>query len=454
MEAALIDVIAKAEPCVVAISRQPAGDAARPPQNAALLEAEPIFGELRPRRAPPQPPVVAAGILVGAAGVVLTEYLAVREGDEHTIALPDGRIFPAEIRGADPRSGLAVLTIGAPAQGASEGESPPAVFNAIRFGDAGSLRKGQFVVAIGNPYAIRADGEATASWGIVTNLARKAPAGTDFNGAPGPADDYRTTLHHLGTLIQTDARLGWSAGGGALVNLHGELVGVTSTVSEIAGHEQPAGYAIPMNTTLRRIVETLIDGREVEYGLLGVSLSPASDAGGEHVVVQHAYAGSPGDRAGLRQGDVIVRVDGKTVDDVDELQLAVSSLPPLSVTTIEYERDQQRKTTQVTLAKLGVAGKKVITNQPAGWRGLRVDFATALDAVQLAEAIESNALDPEGCVLVAEVEPGSPAAAAGVKPGMFISHVGSQRVSTPGEFYDAIKGVGDGFDIKLTQPSE
>ena len=163
----------------------------------------------------------------------------------------DRTTYRATIRAADPHSGLAVLAIdhaAGPLQraGSHEHNSAPGNFPAIRLGDAESLRKGQFVVAIGNPYAIQTDGQPTASWGIVTNFGRKAPIGTNLNDAPGPDGDYRTTLHHLGTLIQTDAKLGFNAAGGALINLRGELVGLTTTAATIAGHEQPAGYAIPM----------------------------------------------------------------------------------------------------------------------------------------------------------------------------------------------------------------
>src|SRR4029079_1686490 len=87
----------------------------------------------------------------------------------------------------------------------------PDSFPTIKFGDAASVRTGQFVVAIGNPYAIQTDGQPTASWGIVTNLARKAPSGTNFNDAPGLGGDYRTTLHHLGTLIQTELTLAFTS---------------------------------------------------------------------------------------------------------------------------------------------------------------------------------------------------------------------------------------------------
>jgi S1-C subfamily serine protease len=333
----------------------------------------------------------------------------------------------------------------------------PDSFPTINLGDADSVHKGQFVVAIGNPYAIQTDGQPTASWGIVTNLARKAPSGTNLNDAAGPAGDYRTTLHHLGTLIQTDAKLGFSAAGGALLNLHGELIGLTTTASTIAGHEQPAGYAIPINATIRRIIDTLKQGREVEYGMLGVGfgqlamVSP-NDKGSRLTLVQ-VFAGGPAARAGLASGDVVTRVADEPVNDVDAVQLAVSKLPPLTVTTVDYIRDGQPATTSVTLAKLAVAGKKIASVRENAWHGIRVDYATALDAADLAQAFTSGAIDPEGCVLVTEVEEKSVAWNAGVRKGMFISHVGSKRVTTPAEFQAATQTAGQKFDVRLTQPA-
>jgi serine protease Do len=106
----------------------------------------------------------------------------------------------------------------------------------------------------------------------------------------------------------------------------------------------------------------------------------------------------------------------------------------------------------VKLAKLAVAGKAIATVRPDAWRGIRVDYATALDAAAWMTAIESKAYDPEGCVLVAEVEQNSPAWKAGLRPGMFISHAAGRRVTTPGEFRAAVQNIGDELDIQLTQP--
>jgi serine protease Do len=458
LEQSLVDTIARAEPSVVAVSR-----ATRAQQTSSTLLNYNVFGDLqRIDDTQTAPPVVAAGVIIDTAGLVLTQYLAVHEGDEHTVTTIDGNRYVASIRAADPRSGLAVLaidpTVSSPQRaGATASETPRTTFPTVRFGDAAQLRKGKFVIAIGNPYGVVSDGQPTASWGIVTNLARKVPAATNLNNAPGPLNDYRTTLHHLGTLIQTDAKLGWSAGGGALVNLQGELVGLTTTVATIAGHEQPAGYAIPMNSTMRRIIDTLKQGHEVEYGMLGISFGTPSQSSaerGDRVVVGQVFPGGPAARGGIQTGDILTRVNERPVADSDALQLAVSALPPGTSTTVNYERGGRAATTTVSLTKLAVAGKSIAAVRAESWRGIRVDYASALDAPNFLAAIESGAYDAEGCVLVKEVEPGSPAANAGIRRGMFISHVGDQRVTTPKEFHEAVSDVREVTDLRLTQPLE
>lgn len=458
LEKTLVDVIARSEPSIVAIGRTPLKQLTGPDRRVG----HDTFVELRDNAdAQTAPLTVGAGIIIDHTGLVLTHYLAVHEGDQHNITTIDRTTYPATIRAADPRSGLAVLAIDLKASsprrtGVSQKNIAPDSFPTIKLADAATLHKGQFVIAIGNPYAIQTDGQPTASWGIITNLARKAPSGTNLNDAPGPAGDYRTTIHHLGTLIQTDAKLGFSAAGGALLNLRGELIGLTTTAATIAGHEQPAGYAIPINATTRRIIDTLKQGREVEYGMLGVgfgqlALEPANNKGSRLTLVQ-VFAGGPAARAGLTLGDVVTRVADEPVDDVDSVQLAVGKLPPSTKTKIDYVRGGQPATANVTLAKLAVAGKKIASVQPAAWRGIRVDFATALEASELTQAASSGAMDPEGCVLIAEVEEKSVAWNAGVRRGMFISHVGGKRVTTPAEFQAAAQSVGDDLDIRLTQP--
>ena len=145
--------------------------------------------------------------------------------------------------------------------------SRPTNLQPITFGDAATLKKGQIVIALGNPYAIARDGQPSASWGIISNLQRQAPSPRD---GTRPSDG-RETLHHFGTLIQTDARLELGTSGGALVNLKGEMIGLTTSLAALSGYERPGGFAIPVDDDFRRALETLKTGRLPDYGFLGVA---------------------------------------------------------------------------------------------------------------------------------------------------------------------------------------
>jgi serine protease Do len=457
LEGAIQSAIAKAEPSVVAILRT-----APPKPTPDQKLGSDVFAELRATVTPEiAPPVIGAGIIIDKSGLVLTQYLTVRDGDQHFVTTTDRHTYPATIRAADSRSGLAILAIqpASPLQRAGTQQQPsPTTFHPITIADADKLRKGNFVIAIGNPFAIKSDGQATASWGTITNLAQKAAAGTNLNDARGPGNDYRTTLHHLGTLIQTDAKLGWSTGGGALVNMQGELVGLTTTAATIAGHEQPAGYAIPMNAVFRRIIDTMKAGREVEYGMLGVGfgqqLFETAAGRSSRLTLMNVYPGTPAAQAGLEMGDAVTKIGDTPVSSVDDVQLAVSVLPPSTATTVAYVRNGQAATAQLTVAKLAPPAKNIAMVKPDSWHGLRVDYPTALPASDLAQAINSGAFDPQGCVLVSEVQESSNAWDAGMRPGMFIREVGGSRVATPAEFYDAAKKLGDAFDVQLTKPAD
>ncbi len=203
------------------------------------------------------PSEFATGVVVDSKGLILTSAHVLAD-DSRYVVWTDRKAYDAQVIAADPRSDLAVLQVTEKTSGSE--------FVPIRLGDASKLRRGHFVVTLGNPYAIARDGEVCAGLGIVSNLSRKAPP------VPGETNPRasRPTLHHFGTLIQTDAKLNLGTSGGALLNLDGEMVGLTTALAAQAGYEQAAGYALPVDETFRRVVATLKQGREVEYGLLGV----------------------------------------------------------------------------------------------------------------------------------------------------------------------------------------
>ncbi len=203
IENALTAAIAQSDKSVVAIARVSRHD--RDDLGPLEPRLDP-FGALRIVPAKPRPGEAdfvpddfASGVIIDRRGLILTNYHALGEDSDYFVTTAERKAYPARIKAADPRSDLAVLSIDA--------HDLPA----IKFGDAANLKKGQIVIALGNPYAIARDGQASASWGIIANFERKAPPSPDDAATSG-----KRTLHQFGTLIQTDAKLNLGTSGGAL----------------------------------------------------------------------------------------------------------------------------------------------------------------------------------------------------------------------------------------------
>ena len=150
------------------------------------------------------------------------------------------------------------------------------------------------------------------------------------------------SLHQFGTLIQTDARLHLGTSGGALVNLKGEMIGLTTSLAALTGYEQPAGFAIPVDDAFRKTVDTLKQGRVPSYGFLGVQpehLSVAERQAGKFgAQVSYVVPGTPADQAGLREEDVITHINGEKVYDKNTLFRELSRLPAESKITLTLNR--------------------------------------------------------------------------------------------------------------------
>lgn len=477
LEGALEEVIERCERSVVSITRtsvpletllaQNAGRARRGAVMPAagngvffpLQNKQPIVvGGLQPVVAPASSASGAGVVFDTDEGLILTQYRVVKLGETHFVTDVEGQRYSAKIRAADPRSGLAILAIDKRFPPGTKRKNEPFDLPALTIGKAEDLKKGRIVIAIGNPFSIDTDGQPTASWGSLTNTAMKAPNNENLNDIKFSDGSYRTTLHHFGSLIQTDAKLGWNANGGALVNLKGELVGVTTTAAAVAGHEQPAGYAIPLNEAMRRAVDSMRRGVEPEYGLLGVQFSNDGAArsrktGAVGIAVGGAFRGGPAQRAGLRKNDLLIEVASKPVATPSALQLTVGSLPPGLAVPVKYERNGEQLESTVTLGKAYIREGQIVSRSRLGWRGILVDYATAIPPEVLGQKAAGGYLDTEGCVVVRKVEEGSVSWESGVRPHSFISHVSGRRVTTPAEFYAAVRDEKDNVKLKFTQPS-
>jgi serine protease Do len=433
----LVDAIARGEKSVVAIYRVD-GDETLPARTIEIVPGQEPARFVRSSPPPSDPDFIpdeyGTGVVIDRHGLILTCYHVLGLKSQHYVSTYERKVYPARIKAADPRSDLAVLEIEA-------SDLVPATF-----GNAETLKKGQIVVALGNPYAIARDGQASASWGIIANLARKAGPSVDANGK-----DVKDKLYHFGTLIQTDAKLNLGTSGGALVNLKGEMVGLTTSLAATSGYEQAAGYAVPVDETFRRVIDTLKEGREVEYGFLGVApenLSKLEILQGAHGArLMSVELGSPAERFNLKPGDVVTHVNGRSIFDADELVRDVGRLPVESHVELTVLRDEQIRKIPVELSKYPVEGVKVVTKPAPSWRGMRIDYGTALPR---RDRIAPALPEPGGCVVVLQVQKDSPTAAAGLQYGMFITQVGNTPVRTPREFFSAVAGMTGEVPLRLS----
>jgi len=374
-----------------------------------------------------------AGVVV-EPGVVVTTAHSLGQPQQNEYAIwTQGRPLKARVLATDPWTDLAAL---GPA-----GDGEAVVWRGLfrlPLGDPDELRKGQLAIALGNPFGIAADGEVSASAGLISNLMRKAPE------SPGGG---RSLLHHFGALIQTGAAVPAGASGSALVNLEGELVGLLTDWPLASESSEPGGLAIPVSETFRRVVTTLAEGKSPEHGLLGIAPGTGrSDLTYEEraqgrigAVVHRLVVGAPARDTSLRMDDVIVAVNGRPVRDADALIREIGGMPPGATARLTVERGEMRKS-QRFVEETRVAKREPDEAHPAyqtapvrQWRGLQVDWTTAMPGFR--QGNHAGSIDPEGCVAIINIIPNSAAGTAGLREGAFITHVAGRRVKTPQGFY-------------------
>lgn len=449
MEKVVVDVIEKTQPSVVAIARV-RNDAVDARDDGFDLRPGP-FGQNFGREIsdPTSPDFVpqeyGTGVVIDRAGLILTTYHVLsdpRKNDYYVWS--QKRPFKATVIAADPWLDLAVLKIDA------------MDLTPIKFGDAKDLKKGQFVIALGNPYAIARDGEASATWGVISNTRRTPPA-TNKKANAGVG---RESLHHYGNLLQTDARLERGTSGGALVNLQGEMIGLTTTLAPSTDAEGSAGFAFPIDQAFKDALEKLKTGRKVEYGFLGVGAGHLSleerQRGLRGAKVGQVVGASPAAEA-VVEGDVVTAVGDRPIEDANDLILELSKLPAGKQVELTLQRSVgERQDMARTLHKRVTLSKKYMdTARPVfasvvdpAWRGLTIDYSTAVPGFS---GPRLAFVDPAGCVAVLDVDRNSVSWKAGLRPGMFISHVGKSRVAKPADFRDAVAKESGPVVLRLTE---
>src|SRR5271166_1498873 len=430
LETVVADAIARAEPSVVAIHRF---------KGENSQETLAVRGKSRPQLFDPRVPRsrfsrngeladqisfdFGSGVIVGTEGQILTAYHVVKGASLLLVRAAERQQFEAEIIAADPRIDLAVIVpVSIPGM-------PMPRLRAIRLGDSASLRKGSFLVALGNPFNAAQDGKPSASWGILSNLARKVPPENDEMAM----FSRRLTFPNYPTLLQLDSKLNLGMSGGAVVNMKGELVGLSTTAASPVGFDAMAGYAIPMDRIGLRAVATLKEGKEIEYGLLGIRpVQPSSNR------VAEVTPNSPADQGQLQANDEILAVNDTPVIDFDTLILAINSYGPGDQVRLKIRRGDKELIKNVVLAKYPVDSETIATNRPPPWRGLRVDYLSTYSAQR--QAVEFFQQSPTG-VVVTEVVEDSSAARAGIRKSQVIREVDKTPVANPSQFARAVAGL-------------
>jgi len=349
---------------------------------------------------------VGTGFIIDAKGVIVTNYHVVGKADSITVTMADGTKLPAKLMGGDEKTDLAVLKV--------ESDKP---LPFVSFGDATKIRVGQPVMAVGNPFGLG----GTVTTGIVSARGRDIQS--------GPFDDY----------IQTDAAINRGNSGGPLFDMDGNVIGINTAIYSPTGGSIGLGFAIP-SSLAQPVVAELKDSGRVERGLLGVQIQPVSkeiaeslslkgEKGALVVVVQPDSAALA---AGVQSGDVIMSVDGKKVDGIKELTRTISAVKPGTSVKLGVWRDGK----EVTLtAKVGGQKDDAIVKASADGKDA-VKPAPMSYGVSLAplspEARKQLGLDGEvKGVVVATVEPGSPADSQGLKAGDVLQQVGKDAVDSP-----------------------
>jgi serine protease Do len=409
--AALPDFAALAEhygPAVVNVAivgkSQPVADFPGMSPNDPFFE---FFRRFGPPRGNPQPVRgEGSGFIVSPDGYILTNAHVVENADEVTVKMTDRREYTAKVVGIDEQTDVAVLKIDA--------KNLPTV----KLGDPDQLRPGEWVVAIGSPFGF----ENSVTAGIVSATSRAMPGG---NYTP---------------FIQTDVAVNPGNSGGPLFNMNGEVVGINSQIYSRTGGYMGVSFAIPIDVA-SGVKDQLIKTGHVTRSRIGVSIQEVNaqlaDSFGldrpRGALVGSVENDGPGEKGGIKAGDVILKVDGETVETSSQVPVMIAGKKPGTPVSIEVWRNGGTKELTVKPVQIEEKGERVASNDTQqGDETAKLGLAVRPLTLQ-----EKRQAETDGDLLVEQVD--GPAAGAGVQPGDIILGVNGAKVKSIDELRAAAK---------------
>src|SRR5216110_763904 len=419
LEEAFTTAADRVTPAVVNVSAVPRKQSAEEaPERFREFFGEEFYERFFRRRPREDTRASGSGVLVDPRGYVLTNNHVIENAQDITVRLSDGRKFTAKLVGRDPKTDLAVLKVEAPAP-----------LPAAELGDSDHLRVGQWAIAIGNPFGL----DRTVTVGIISATARN-----------------RVGVATYENFIQTDASINPGNSGGPLLNLDGKVIGINTA---IVAAGQGIGFSIPINQA-KEVMRQLIAYGRVVRGWLGIAIQDVTDelAGTfgvrEGVLVAEVMKGGPAEAAGVRQGDIIVELNGAPIKEVPELQRRVAAVAPGQPVRLKVIRERKPVALSVTVTEMP-AEEPVLAGAPdeESW-GLGVEPLSGEAAAQLGLTIA-------GGLLVTDVVTGGPADRAGLRRGDVIVEVGKKPVADPAALFRMLAQLkpGDRVLVFVQRPS-
>jgi Do/DeqQ family serine protease len=401
-------------PAVVSIRTVEEASSRRSARSPEQEMMERFFGGSLPQNRAPRAGIGSGVIFDAGEGLIITNNHVIKGADEITVTFEDRREVEAELVGADPKTDLALLKVDA------------RDLTEIRLARTGEARVGDYVIAVGNPFGL----SSTVTSGIVSALGRDHRSGDNYSN-----------------YIQTDASINPGNSGGALLNSKGELIGINTAIVSRSGGNNGIGFAVPIRT-VKNVMAQLRETGEVRRGRIGVVIQNVTPALREGLglksmngaLISDVGEDTPAEKAGLKEGDIVIAFNGEDILDSNDLRNLVGLLQPGTRVGVTYLRDGSRRTTRIGIEEAPDVDSETVDAS----ENIEPAMMEAFDGAEVSDIPDDLELrGGEDGVYLTSVVRGSKAYRAGLRRGDVIRRVGQTDIRDLDDFEDAI-GSGSG----------